>query len=255
MPSRLAGPTLLAIGALMIGGLGCWSSSSSTRVAGTGGAGWSAAGRSGGLAGPGGVAGSAGGTGAGGVADGAGSTGLAGAGSAGLAGAGGGGSAGRAGAGGVAGSDGSGGGAGAGNSVGAGAGGVAGIGGGAGSLGADGGVLVDAAVNCDDLHNRYAAKLLVARRCTVDASDQCTQLVASSFPEVICGPSGGQTYVNDAGALAPDLSEVLALHCTIAIKCGGGGSSYSAMPDGGVCVATDGGSGLCAFLSPYTTYP
>ena len=176
----------------------------------------------------------------GGVAGSAGSTGLAGAGSAG-----------RAGAGGVAGSGGSGGGAGAGNS----AGGVAGSGGGAGFFGADGGVPVDAAVTCDDLHNQYAANLLVARRCTVDASDQCTQLVASSFPEVICGPSGGQTYVNDAGALAPDLSEVLALHCTIAIKCGGGGSSYSAMPDGGVCVATDGGSGLCALLLPYATYP
>jgi hypothetical protein len=111
-------------------------------------------------------------------------------------------------------------------------------------------VPVDAAVNCDDLHNRYAAKLLVARRCTVDASDQCTQLVASSLPQLICGPSGGQTFVNDASALGPDWSEVLALHCTIAVKCAGGGSSSSAIPDGGVCVATDGGSGLCAFLAP-----
>ena len=132
--------------------------------------------------------------------------------------------------------------------------GVAGSGGGAGFFGADGGVPVDAAVTCDDLHNQYAAHLLVARRCTVDASGQCPQLVASSFPQVICGPSGGQTYVNDASALALDWSEVFALHCAIAVKCGGG-SSYSAIPDGGVCVATDGGSGLCAFLLPYATYP
>lgn len=236
MPCRFAWTTLLAIGALMIGGLGCWSSSSSTRAVGTGGAGWSAAGRSGGLAG----AGGASGTGAGGVTGGAGSTGLAGAGSAGLAGAGG-----------VAASGGSGGGAGAGNSAGAGAGGVAGSGGGAGSFGADGGV----PVTCDDLHNQYAANLLVARRCTVDAGGQCARLVASSFPQVICGSSGGQTYVNDASALAPDWSEGLALHCSIAIKCGGGGSSSSAIPDGGVCVATDGGSGLCALLLPYATYP
>jgi hypothetical protein len=142
----------------------------------------------------------------------------------------------------------------AGNSAGAGAGGVAGSAGGAGSFGAAGGVPVDAAVTCDDLHNQYAANLLVARRCTVDASGQCTQLVASSFPQVICGPSGGQTYVNDASALAPDWSEVLALHCSIAAKCGDG-SSYSAIPDGGVCVATDGGSGLCALLLPYATDP
>jgi hypothetical protein len=70
----------------------------------------------------------------------------------------------------------------------------------------------------------------------------------------MCGPTGGQTYVNDASALAPDWGEVLALHCAIAVRCGGGSSS-SAIPDGGVCVATDGGTGLCALLLPYARYP
>ena len=278
MRSRLASPTLLALGAVVIWAGGCWSSSSSTRAVGTGGAGWSAAGQSGGLAGAGGKAGESGGlacgagrcdagticcnpacdicappgggcvagcpaTGgtagggsgaSGGPGGGGGNGGGAGAGGAGLAGAGG-----VAGSGGAAGRTGAGGGAGSGDG--------AGSGGNAGSSGADGGAPVDAAVTCTDLHNQYAAALLVARRCTVDAGGQCTRRVASSFPQVICGPISGETYVNDASALGPDWREVLALNCVIEYRCG---QTYPPPPDAGVCLPTDGGSGLCEILWP-----
>jgi hypothetical protein len=162
-----------------------------------------------------------------------------------------GGSSGGGGGGAGVGAGGNGGGAGtsSGGSVGrAGAGGVAGSEGSAGSSGADGGQPVDAAVTCTDLHNQYAAAIVAASRCTVDAGGQCTQLVASSFPLVHCGLGCGLIYVNDASSLGPPFAEVLALNCTIAISCG----APCVPPTSGVCVPTDGGSGTCetAFSPP-----
>jgi len=240
MGSRLSWPTLLALGAVVVCVGGCWSSSSSTRAVGTGGAGWSAAGRSGGLAGAGGEASESGGVACGSVRCDAGmiccnpACGICTPPGSGCV-------AGCPATGGTAGGGSGGPGGGGGNGGGAGA----GSGGSAGSSGADGGAPVDAAVTCTDLHDQYAAALLVARRCTVDAGGQCTQRVASSFPQVICGPSSVETYVNDASALGPDWREVLALNCVIAYKCG---QAYPPPPAAGVCVPTDGGSGLCEIL-------
>jgi hypothetical protein len=264
----------VVVGAVLSCALGCWSSSSSTRAYGTGGTAWVAPGSSGGLAGAGGTGGEGGGIecgsvrcaagmiccnvacgicappGAGCVAGcpatggsgGGGSGGIASAGSGGVAGGGSAGNAGRAGASGGAGSGGSVGGAGPG-SVG-GAGGVVGGAGGVFSSVLDGGTPVDAAVTCDDLHNQYAASLLAAERCTVDAGDQCTKLVDHSFPFERCGLGCGLVYVNDGSALSLPFQQALAAHCALGSICG----LACETPTGGVCIATDGGSGVCETL-------
>jgi hypothetical protein len=91
------------------------------------------------------------------------------------------------------------------------------------------------------LHDQYAAALPAARRCTVDAGEQCAQLVYSSFPFVECGLGCGRIYVNDASALSLLFTEALAAHCPLGAVCG----LVCQPATGGVCIPTDGGSGIC----------
>jgi hypothetical protein len=156
------------------------------------------------------------------------------------------GTAGAAGGGGVTGTAGAAGGGGVTGTAGA-AGSSGGVGGSAGS-GGDAGTPVDGGVSCADLPSEYASALQVAERCTVDAGGQCARLAGAAFPTERCGYGCGMIYVNDTTAFGPIFEAAIRDACLLEIVC----NTFCQLPTGGVCIATDGGTGRCetTFSSP-----
>jgi hypothetical protein len=212
-------PLTLLFTAVLLGFLGangCGSVSTATD-AGTGDAG----------KGGGGSGGSGGGT--AGSGGGAGSSGSAGSG--GGSGAGGSGHAGASGAGGASGGAGHDGGAGAGGSSGG-----AGHDGGAGAGGHQG----DGGQSCTELQTEYANAFPAARSCDVKANAQCAHLASMTLSPCF---SNCMTYVNDTTTLDAIKAQWLAAGCNaVPVVCP---AIACIQPTGKMCVAADGGGGMC----------
>ena len=115
-----------------------------------------------------------------------------------------------------------------------------GAGGHAGTSGS-GGVGGSGGASCDNLVSQYNAALSAARQCTVGAAGECQQSVSESLSHCFLNC---MTYVNDASALTAIKASWEQAGCDNstglcpAIAC--------VEPSSGMCVAGDGGGGVCA---------
>lgn len=123
---------------------------------------------------------------------------------------------------------------------GSGGGGAAGHGG--GGNGGSGGQRTDSGVSCTDLQGEYAAAMSAAQSCEVNASGQCQQLASTSLSpcSVNC-----TTYVNDASELNAIKQSWTAAGCDslVGVACP---AIACLQPAQGLCVASDGGGGVCS---------
>jgi hypothetical protein len=109
-----------------------------------------------------------------------------------------------------------------------------GTGGAAGTGGAGGGA------SCGDLASEYAAALPAAEACDVNAAGTCELSVSSSLSPCF---SSCMTYVNDATALNAIKAAWLQQKCNdVPVLCP---LIACLQPQGGLCVAGDGGAGRC----------
>ena len=114
---------------------------------------------------------------------------------------------------------------------------------GAGGSSPDGGL-----GTCDALATKYSVALAAAKSCTAGASGQCTQPV----PMWLSSCAGGCTeYVNDATELNQLRQEWSQAGCgSVTAVCP---AIACVLSIGSVCVATDGGAGVCS--PTYSTEP
>ena len=104
-----------------------------------------------------------------------------------------------------------------------------------------GGQRTDSGVSCTDLQNEYAAAMSLAQSCDLNASGQCQQLASTSLSPCFLNC---MTYVNDASALNSIKQTWTAAGCDslVGVACP---AIACLQPTQGLCVATDGGGGVC----------